>query len=71
MLEKADETMRTLTEVLVQASEEEAIRTERLGEALPALESRARTLTIAADRIAGIVDELRGRQKRPEREVIE
>jgi hypothetical protein len=71
MLERADETMRTLTEVLVQASEEEAIRTARLSEALPALESRARTLTIAADRIAGIVEELRGRQKRPEREVIE
>jgi hypothetical protein len=71
VLEKADETMRTLTEVLVQSGEEQAIRTERLSEALPALESRARTLTIAADRIAGIVEELRGRQKRPEREVIE
>jgi hypothetical protein len=71
MLEKADETMRTLTEVLLQSGAEEAIRTERLAEALPALESRARTLTIAADRIAGIVEELRGRQKRPEREAIE
>jgi hypothetical protein len=71
ILEKADETMRTLTEVLVQSGEEQTIRTERLNEALPALESRARTLTIAADRIAGIVEELRGRQKRPEREVIE
>jgi predicted nuclease with TOPRIM domain len=71
ILEKADETMRTLTEVLVQSGEEQTVRTERLNEALPALESRARTLTIAADRIAGIVEELRGRQKRLEREVIE
>jgi hypothetical protein len=45
--------------------------TDRLSEAMPAIESRARTLSIAADRIAGVVEELRGRQKRPEREAIE
>jgi hypothetical protein len=71
MLEKADGTMQTLTEVLLRSEAEATNLTDRLSEAMPAIESRARTLSIAADRIAGVVEELRGRQKRPEREAIE
>jgi hypothetical protein len=71
MLERADGTMRTFTDVLVKSGVEAAIRTDRLGEALPAIEARARSLAIAADRIATIVEDLHARQKRPERETID
>jgi hypothetical protein len=71
MLEKTDGTMQTFTEVLVKSGVEMAIRTDRLNEALPAIEARARTLAIAAERIAGIVEDLRARQRRPERETID
>ena len=71
MLERTDGTMRTFTEVLVKSSAELAIRDDRLNEALPAIEARARALTIVAERIAGIVDDLRDPQKRPEWETID
>jgi hypothetical protein len=71
MLEKTEQAMQTFTEVLVNSGVEAAARTDRLSEALPAIESRARSLAIAADRIAGVVEELRARSKRAEREVIE
>jgi hypothetical protein len=71
MLEKTEQVMQTFTEVVVNSGAEAALRTDRLSEALPAIESRARSLAIAADRIAGVVEELRARPKRPEREVIE
>jgi uncharacterized protein (DUF2342 family) len=71
MLEKTEQAMQTFTEVLVNSGVEAAVRTDRLSEALPAIESRARSLAIAADRIAGVVEELRARPKRAEREVIE
>ena len=71
MLEKTEQAMQTFTEVLVNSGMEAAARTDRLSEALPAIESRARSLAIAADRIAGVVEELRARPKRAEREVIE
>jgi hypothetical protein len=71
MLERTDGTMRTFTEVLVKSSAEMAIRSDRLNEALPAIEARARTLAIAAERIAGIVEDLRDPQKRPEWETID
>jgi hypothetical protein len=71
MLEKTDGTMRTFTEVLIKSSAEMADRTERLDAALPAIEARARTLALAAERIAGIVDDLRDPQKRPEWETID
>jgi hypothetical protein len=71
MLEKTEQAMQTFTEVVVNSGAEAALRTDRLSEALPAIESRARSLAIAADRIAGVVEELRARPKRAEREVIE
>jgi hypothetical protein len=71
MLEKTDGTMRTFTEVLIKSSAEMADRTERLDAALPAIEARARTLALAAERIAGIVDDLRDPQKRPKWETID
>jgi hypothetical protein len=71
MLEKADATMQTFTEVLVKSGVEMAVRTDQLSEALPAIEARARTLALTAERIAGIVDDLRNPHKRPEWEAIE
>jgi hypothetical protein len=71
MLERTDGTMQTFTEVLVKSGVEMAIRTDQLSEALPAIEARARTLAIAAERIAGIVDDLRDPLKRPEWETID
>jgi hypothetical protein len=71
MLERTDETMRTFTDVLVKSGMEMAIRTDRLSEALPAIEERARTLAVAAERIADIVEELRAPQKRPKWETID
>jgi hypothetical protein len=71
MLERTDGTMRNFTEVLAKSGVEIAIRADQLSEALPAIEARARTLAVAADRIAGIVDDLRDPQKRPEWETID
>jgi hypothetical protein len=71
MLERTDGTMQIFTEVLVKSGVEMAIRTDQLSEALPAIEARARTLAIAAERIAGIVDDLRDPHKRPEWETID
>jgi hypothetical protein len=71
MLERTDETMQTFTDVLVKSGMEMAIRTDRLNEALPAIEERARTLAAAAERIADIVEELRAPQKRPKWETID
>ena len=71
MLERTDGTMRTFTEALIKSGVEMAIRTDQLSEALPAIEARARALAIAAERIAGIVDDLRMPRKRPEWETTE
>jgi len=70
MLEKTDETMRTFTEVLVQSGVESVTRTDRLSQALPAIEARAQTLATAAERISSIVEDLRARQPRPEPETV-
>jgi hypothetical protein len=48
-----------------------AARTDQLSEALPAIEARARTLALAAERIAGIVEDLRLPKKRPKWETTE
>ena len=71
MLEKTDGTMRTFTDVLVKSGVEMAIRTDQLSEALPAIEARAHAIALAAERIAGIIDDLRDPQKRPEWETTE
>jgi hypothetical protein len=71
MLEQTDGTMRTLTDVLVKSGLEMAARTDQLSEALPAIEARARTLALAAEQIAGIVEELRMPNKRRKWETTE
>jgi hypothetical protein len=71
MLERTDATMETFTDVLLKSGVEMAIRTDQLSEALPAIEARARSVAMAAERIARIVEELRDPQKRPEWEAIE
>jgi hypothetical protein len=71
MLERTDGTMRNFNEVLAKSGVEMAIRADQLTEALPAIEARARTLALAAERISGIVEDLRSPYKRPERETIE
>jgi hypothetical protein len=71
MLERTDGTMRNFNEVLAKSGVEMALRTDQLSEALPAIEARARTLALAAERISGIVEDLRSPYKRPERETIE
>jgi uncharacterized protein YukE len=71
MLDRTDETMRTFAEVLIQSGVEQAARSDRLAVALPAIEARAQTLAGAAERISGIVEELRSRRMWPERERLE
>jgi hypothetical protein len=71
MLEQTDGTMRTFTDVLIKAGVDADIRTERLSEALPAIEGHARTLAQAAERISGMVATRRGKQVRRERETID
>jgi hypothetical protein len=62
--------MRTFTDVLVKSGVEAATQTDRLREALPALEASAQTLARAAERISGAADELRIRRPAPRRETI-
>ena len=71
LLARTDDTMRTFTDVLVKAGVDADIRTERLAEALPAIEEHARTLAAACGQISDVVAALRARQKRAERETIE
>jgi len=63
MLERTDQTMRNFTDVLVKSGADAAARAERLTETLPALEARARTLVMAAETIADIVEDLRAPRK--------
>jgi hypothetical protein len=63
MLERTDQTMRNFTDVIVKSSADAAARAERLTETLPALEARARTLVMAAETIADIVEDLRAPRK--------
>jgi hypothetical protein len=70
MLARTDTTMLNFTDVLLKSGVEMAIRTDQLAEALPAIEARARALAMAAERIAGIVGDLRDPQKRSELEAI-
>ena len=71
MLTKTDETMRTFTDVLVQSGVESATRTDRLSQALPAIEARAQALAGAAERITSIVEDMHARQPRAEPETVD
>jgi hypothetical protein len=59
MLEKTEEAMRTITDVVVQWSAESTSRTERLTEQLPEIEAKVQALTKAADRISLMVGNYR------------
>jgi hypothetical protein len=71
MLEKTDNTMRTFTDVLIQSGVESAARTDRLSEALPAIEAHARTLANAAEQITSLVEYFRSQQLRIEPEAVD
>ncbi len=71
MLEKTDNTMRTFTDVLIQTGVETATRTDRLSEALPAIEAHAQTLASAAEQITLLVEYFRSRRLRPEPEAVD
>jgi hypothetical protein len=71
LLARTDDTMRTFTDVLVKAGVDADIRTERLAEALPAIEEHARTLAAAAEQISEVVATLRAKRKLTEPETID
>jgi hypothetical protein len=71
MLEKTDSTMRTFTDVLIHSGVESAARTDRLSDALPAIEAHARTLASAAEQITSLVEYFRSRQMQTEPEAVD
>jgi hypothetical protein len=70
VLAKADETMRTFTDILVQSSAESAAWADRLSETLPEIEAKVQALAVATDRISLLVNDFRHRQIRPEPEAV-
>jgi hypothetical protein len=70
VLVKADETMRTFTDILVQSSTESATWADRLSETLPAIEAKMQALAVAADRISLLVKDLRRGQTRSTPETV-
>jgi hypothetical protein len=71
LLERADQTMSTFTDVLIKSAMEATIQTEGLREALLATEAGAQTLVAAADKIARSVDDLRLRRPPLQREHVD
>ena len=71
LLERTDGTMRTFTDVLVKSGIDTAAQTDWLREALPAIETNARTLVTAADRMSSAVDGLRAAIPSRKRETID
>ena len=70
VLVRADETMRTFTDILVQSSAESAAWGDRLSETLPAIEAKVQALVVTADRISLLVEDLRHRQRRSKPEAV-
>jgi hypothetical protein len=70
LLVKADETMRTFTDILVQSSAESAAWGDRLTETLPAMEARVQALAVTADRISLLVEDLRHKQRRSKPQAV-
>ena len=71
MLERADQTMTTFTDVLIKSAMEATIQTEGLREALLATEAGAQTLVAAADKIARSVEDARVRRPPLQREHVD
>ena len=59
LLEKTDEAMRTIADVVVQWSAQSMTRTDRLSEQLPEIEAKVQALTSAADRISVMIGKAR------------
>jgi hypothetical protein len=70
VLVKADETMRTFTDILVQSSAESAAWGDRLSETLPAIEAKVQALAVTADRISLLVEHLQHKQRRSKPETV-
>lgn len=70
VLARADETMRTFTDILVRSSAESAAWADRLSETLPAIEAKVQALAASADRISSLVDDFRHKQTRSKRETV-
>jgi hypothetical protein len=70
VLVKADETMRTFTDILVQSSAESAAWGDRLSETLPAIDAKVQALAVTADRISLLVEDLRHKQTRSKPETV-
>jgi hypothetical protein len=70
VLVKADETMRTFTDILVQSSAESAAWGDRLSETLPAIEAKIQALAVTADRISLLVEHLQHKPRRSKPETV-
>jgi hypothetical protein len=71
LLERADQTMTTFTDVLIKSAMEATIQTEGLREAMLATEAGAQTLVAAADKIARSVEDARVRRPPLQREHVD
>jgi hypothetical protein len=71
LLERADQTMTTFTDVLIKSAMEATIQTEGLREAMLATEAGAQTLVAAADKIARSVEDARLRRPPLQREHVD
>ncbi len=71
LLDKADRTMRTFTDVLVRSGVEAATQTDSLREALAAMEAAAHSLTTAAVKISALVGATPMARFTPRRETID
>jgi hypothetical protein len=66
MLDRTDATMRKFTEVVAHSNAEGVAWSDRLAQALPAIEAKVQELAVAAERIAWIVEDAQHLQSRPE-----
>jgi hypothetical protein len=71
ILERTDETMRTFTDVLVQSGAESMAQTDRLAQALPAIEAEVQALAVAAQSISLMVEDFRTGQRRRKPETVD
>jgi hypothetical protein len=71
LLERADQTMTTFTDVLIKSAMEATIQTDGLREAMLATEAGAQTLVAAADKIARSVEDARLRRPPLQREHVD
>ena len=66
MLDRTDATMRKFTEVVAHSNAEGVAWSDRLAQALPAIEAKVQELAVTAERIAWIVEDAQHLHSRPE-----